>query len=43
MSVFLMKVSGVMLLEKGIAERRPAYLDYIRSTNAFFPGRKRRK
>jgi steroid 5-alpha reductase family enzyme len=38
MSVLLMKVSGVTLLEKDIAERRPAYRDYIASTNAFFPG-----
>ncbi len=41
MSVFLMKVSGVTLLEKDISERRPGYVDYIRSTNAFFPGPKR--
>lgn len=38
MSVLLMKVSGVTLLEKDIGERRPAYRDYIASTNAFFPG-----
>ena len=42
MGFFLMKVSGVTLLEKDIAERRPGYADYIRSTNAFFPGPKRR-
>jgi len=41
MSLFLMKVSGVTLLEKDIVERRPGYVDYIRSTNAFFPGPKR--
>jgi len=34
-------VSGVALLEKDIADRRPAYRDYIRRTNAFFPGRPR--
>jgi steroid 5-alpha reductase family enzyme len=39
MSVLLLKVSGVMLLEKDIAERRPAYRDYVARTNAFFPGR----
>ncbi len=33
----LLKVSGVTLLEKTITERRPAYADYIRRTNAFFP------
>jgi len=38
MSVLLMRVSGVSLLEKDIGERRPQYADYIRRTNAFFPG-----
>ena len=38
MSVLLLKVSGVSLLEKDIGERRPAYRDYILSTNAFSPG-----
>jgi steroid 5-alpha reductase family enzyme len=38
MSFFLLKVSGVALLEKDIGERRPKYADYIRRTNAFFPG-----
>jgi steroid 5-alpha reductase family enzyme len=38
MSFFLMKVSGVTLLERDISERRPGYADYVRSTNAFFPG-----
>jgi steroid 5-alpha reductase family enzyme len=38
MSFLLLKVSGVALLEKDIGERRPAYRDYIRRTNAFFPG-----
>jgi steroid 5-alpha reductase family enzyme len=38
MSALLLKVSGVALLEKDIGERRPAYRDYIRRTNAFFPG-----
>lgn len=41
MSFFLMKVSGVTLLEKDIAERRPGYAQYVKTTNAFFPGRKR--
>ncbi len=39
MSVLLMRVSGVTLLEKDIGQRRPKYADYIRRTNAFFPGR----
>jgi steroid 5-alpha reductase family enzyme len=38
MSVLLMRVSGVTLLEKDIGERRPRYADYMRRTNAFFPG-----
>lgn len=38
MSFLLLKVSGVALLEKDIGERRPKYADYIRNTNAFFPG-----
>jgi steroid 5-alpha reductase family enzyme len=42
MSVLLLKVSGVALLEKDISARRPEYADYIRRTNAFFPGPRRR-
>lgn len=38
MSFLLLKVSGVTLLEKDIGDRRPAYRDYVRRTNAFFPG-----
>ena len=38
MSFFLLKVSGVAMLEKDIGERRPKYADYIKRTNAFFPG-----
>ena len=41
MTFMLVRVSGVALLEKDIADRRPAYRDYIRRTNAFFPGRPR--
>jgi steroid 5-alpha reductase family enzyme len=37
MTVLLLKVSGVSLLEKDIADRRPAYRDYIARTPAFFP------
>jgi len=37
MSLLLMKISGVTLLERDIAERRPEYADYARRTNAFFP------
>lgn len=38
MTLLLLKVSGVSLLEQDIAERRPAYLEYIKRTNAFIPG-----
>lgn len=38
MSILLLKVSGVAMLENTITERRPEYADYIRATNAFFPG-----
>ncbi|NOU39818.1 MAG: DUF1295 domain-containing protein [Methylotenera sp.] len=39
MTFLLLKVSGVSLLEKDIAERRPEYVNYIKSTNAFIPGK----
>ena len=38
MSFMLLKVSGVALLEKDIGNRRPKYAQYVRRTNAFFPG-----
>ena len=38
MTVLLLRVSGVALLERDISDRRPAYRDYMRSTNAFVPG-----
>jgi len=41
MTFLLLKVSGVALQEKDIAERRPGYGEYIARTNAFFPGRRR--
>lgn len=41
MSFLLLRVSGVAMLEKTIGERRPGYAEYVRSTNAFFPGPKR--
>lgn len=37
LTFFLLKVSGVALTEKDIADRRPEYRDYIRRTSAFFP------
>lgn len=37
LTFLILKISGVSLLEKDISERRPAYADYIRRTNAFLP------
>jgi steroid 5-alpha reductase family enzyme len=34
----LLKFSGVVMLEQTIVNRRPAYADYIKRTNAFIPG-----
>ena len=34
----LLKFSGVVMLEETIVNRRPAYTDYIKRTNAFIPG-----
>lgn len=34
---FLLKVSGVGLLEKGLKKSKPAYQDYIDTTSAFVP------
>lgn len=36
-TVLLLRVSGVRLLEQDIAERRPAYREYIARTSAFVP------
>ncbi|MCO6414439.1 MAG: DUF1295 domain-containing protein [Thiogranum sp.] len=41
MTFLLLRVSGVTLLESDISERRPAYRDYRRRTNAFIPGPRR--
>ncbi len=37
MTWLLLRVSGVVLLERDIAERRPAYRDYAARTSAFIP------
>ncbi|HEU5152132.1 MAG TPA: DUF1295 domain-containing protein [Iamia sp.] len=37
MTVFLLRVSGVALLERDIGRRRPQYADYVERTSAFFP------
>ena len=33
----LLKMTGIPLMEKSIADQRPGYIEYIKSTNAFFP------
>lgn len=42
MTLLLLKVSGVPLLEKQMAETRPGYAEYVRRTPAFVPWRRRR-
>ncbi len=42
MTWLLLRISGVALLEKDIAERRPAYRQYIKRTSAFIPAPPRR-
>jgi steroid 5-alpha reductase family enzyme len=37
MTLLLLRVSGVVLLEKDIGERRPGYRDYVARTSAFIP------
>jgi steroid 5-alpha reductase family enzyme len=41
-SVMIRKVSGVAMLGNTITDRRPDCAEYIRRTNAFFPGLPRR-
>ncbi|HWH14265.1 MAG TPA: DUF1295 domain-containing protein [Miltoncostaeaceae bacterium] len=43
MSILLVRVSGVALLERDIAARRPGYADYVRRTSAFVPLPPRRR
>ena len=43
MTALLMRFSGVGLLERTITRRRPEYEEYIRTTNAFFPGPARQR
>ncbi len=42
MTWLLLKVSGVVLLEQDMGERRPAYRDYVARTSAFIPWPPRR-
>ena len=43
MTWLLLKFSGVVMLEETITKRRPAYQQYIESTNAFIPGPSKQK
>ncbi len=43
MTFFLMKVSGVPLLEEALAKRRDGYRDYMERTSPFFPWPPRRR
>jgi steroid 5-alpha reductase family enzyme len=38
LTFLLLRFSGVTMLEETIVDRRPAYREYIASTNAFIPG-----
>ena len=37
MTVLLVRVSGVPMLERTMAKRRPGYADYVARTSAFIP------
>jgi steroid 5-alpha reductase family enzyme len=37
MTLLILKVSGVVLLEKSLKEKKPDYEDYIRKTSSFIP------
>jgi len=37
MTVLLVRVSGVPMLERSMAKRRPGYAEYVRRTSAFIP------
>jgi len=43
MTWLLLRFSGVVMLEKSIGKRRPGYSEYVSRTNAFFPGRPRKR
>jgi steroid 5-alpha reductase family enzyme len=42
MTLLLLRVSGVVMLERKLVESRPAYRDYVRTTSAFVPWPPRR-
>ncbi len=37
MTFFLLRVSGVALMERGLSKTKPAYADYVARTSAFIP------
>ena len=37
-TVVLLKMTGIPLTESNLVKTRPGYRDYIKRTNAFFPG-----
>lgn len=37
MTFFLLRVSGVAMLESDMSSRRPGYKEYVRRTSAFIP------
>ncbi len=43
MTFLLMKVSGVVMLEKTLKDTKPGYADYVARTSAFFPWLPRKK
>jgi steroid 5-alpha reductase family enzyme len=43
MTLMLLRVSGVALLEKGLAQTKPGYREYMESTSPFIPWFPRRK
>jgi len=42
MTVLLVRVSGVPMLERSMAKRRPGYPEYVARTSAFIPRPPRR-
>jgi steroid 5-alpha reductase family enzyme len=42
MTTLLARVSGVSLLEKSLAQSKPGYREYMATTSAFVPWKKRR-
>ena len=42
LTILLLRVSGITMMESTIGDRRPGYTDYVRTTNAFIPGPRRK-